>query len=312
LATDLNATRRCLGAGDDHGEYLAYLGRRVRSLRLRTGITREELSRLSGVSPRYLAQLEGGKGNLSIKLLRRIACAMDVPIDLLVRDERRFSPRRRRLLERIDGMADAQVDVIERMLDIHLPLPGGHSRCIALIGLRGAGKSTLGRALAKRIGWPFVQLSAEIRRLAGMEIDEIHALSGPAGYRRHELKALKQVIERGRPNVIETGGGLINAPDTFRLLLGACFTVWVRAGAEDHMRRVLAQRDFRPMAGNREAMADLRQMLVEREPFYNQADAVLDTSGRDVDATVEALEQIIRTRMPAAVPQPRTESGVQP
>ena len=272
--------------------FLLTLGERVRAARARRGMTRKMLSRDSGVSERYLAQLETGVGNVSIARLRRVAHAMNTPLAELVREGPEPPVELTLILEQLNRVP------VEQLADIRRDLQrrgGGIAKRpgrIALIGLRGAGKSTLGARLASLRKVPFIQLSREVERDAGMSLDEIHDLMGQAAYIRLERRCLDRVIERHDAAVIEAGGGLVAEPGTFERLLGACFTVWLRASPEEHMARVMAQGDHRPMAGNREAMADLRRILDGRDQLYRRADAVLDTSGQDIDASLIDLARL--------------------
>jgi XRE family transcriptional regulator, aerobic/anaerobic benzoate catabolism transcriptional regulator len=278
---------------DGSEAYLRQIGERVRNARARRGMTRKILARDSGVSERYLAQLESGQGNVSILLLRQIARAMGLPLADLTRE----GPDRaveftlaRQLLERLspDELAQAH-----GLLRTHFgqALGGERGSRLALIGLRGAGKTTLGRRLADRLGARFLDLGAEIERDSGMSLSEIFSLSGQAAYRRLERRALERVLQSHERAVIETGGSIVSEPGTYELLLRACYTVWIKAAAEEHMSRVIAQGDYRPMAGNAEAMADLRSILAERDPLYAKADAVVDTTGRSEE---ESLSELLR------------------
>jgi XRE family aerobic/anaerobic benzoate catabolism transcriptional regulator len=288
-------------AADDTG-YLTALGERVRRVRLRRGMTRSMLSEHSGVSERYLAQLEGGRGNVSIRLLRRIARAMDVPLADLVHEGPELPVELKLITEQLQRLPPDELKAVHEVVSHRFARKHARRRRIALIGLRGAGKSTLGKRLAARLGLRFVKLVREMERDAGIDVHEILALSGQQGYRRLEERVLARVIDAHPEAVIEVGGGLVTEPASFNYLLSTCYTVWIRATPEDHMSRVIAQGDYRPMAGNTEAMEDLRRILVEREPFYREADAVLDTSGRGVDECVNALEAICREQWgPTAV-----------
>ncbi|HKO07681.1 MAG TPA: helix-turn-helix transcriptional regulator [Alphaproteobacteria bacterium] len=278
---------------DGSEAYLRQIGERVRNARARRGMTRKILARDSGVSERYLAQLESGQGNVSILLLRQIARAMGLPLADLTRE----GPDRaveftlvRQLLERLSPEELAQA---HGLLRTHFgqALGGERGSRLALIGLRGAGKTTLGRRLAERLGAPFLDLGAEIERDSGMSLSEIFSLSGQAAYRRLERRALERVLQSHERAVIETGGSIVSEPGTYELLLRACYTVWIKAAAEEHMSRVIAQGDYRPMAGNAEAMADLRSILAERDPLYAKADAVVDTTGRSEE---ESLSELLR------------------
>jgi len=278
---------------DGSEAYLRQIGERVRNARARRGMTRKILARDSGVSERYLAQLESGQGNVSILLLRQIARAMGLPLADLTRE----GPDRaveftlaRQLLERLspDELAQAH-----SLLRTHFgqAMGGERGSRLALIGLRGAGKTTLGRRLAERLGAPFLDLGAEIERDSGMSLSEIFSLSGQAAYRRLERRALERVLQSHERAVIETGGSIVSEPGTYELLLRACYAVWIKATPEEHMSRVIAQGDYRPMAGNAEAMADLRSILAERDPLYAKADAVVDTSGQSEE---ESLSELLR------------------
>ncbi|MDE0705813.1 MAG: helix-turn-helix transcriptional regulator [Rhodospirillaceae bacterium] len=270
--------------------YLAGLGERVRAARARRGMSRKVLSRASGVSERYLAQLEAGKGNISIGLLRKVAEAMSVPLGDLVREGERPVDLTLliRKLERLqpDELAQANSLLTETL---GLGESGRRIDRVALIGLRGAGKTTLGAALARRSGAPFIEMAREIERTAGMSVDQIFDLSGQAAYRRYERRALEDVLAAHPECVIAAGGSIVSEPETYEMLLRECFTVWLRATPEDHMRRVREQGDTRPMENSGEAMADLKRILETRNALYTRADVVLDTSSRSVEATLNAL-----------------------
>jgi XRE family transcriptional regulator, aerobic/anaerobic benzoate catabolism transcriptional regulator len=278
---------------DDDERYLNLLGDRVRSARARRGMTRKILSAESGVSERYLAQLESGRGNVSIILLRQIAAAMHLPLSELVQDGPDRPVEMALILEQL---ADLNSD---DLTDLHLHIrqrytpESGQSGRIALIGLRGAGKSTLGSALAKRLDLPFVQLNKRIEEKAGMGLDEIFDLLGRAAYRRLERQCLEQVIDAHPRAVLETGGGLVTEPGTYERLLSSCYTVWLQASPEEHMARVAAQGDQRPMAGNREAMDDLHRILEGRESLYRQADTTLDTTARTLGGCLDELAEMV-------------------
>ena len=238
--------------------FLARLGERVRVWRDGRRITRKALALSSGVSERYLAQLESGQGNMSILLLRQLSIAMQVPLENLVR-ESPAAPRRDR---------------------------------IALVGLRGAGKSTLGARFAADAGLPFIELDREAELEAGVTLQEIFSLYGQDGYRRYERRALERVLAGNPRCVIATGGSLVTAPETYARVLDACFTVWLKAAPEEHMSRVIAQGDMRPIHGHAAAMDDLKQLLAERTHLYARADVSVDTAGRTVR---QALADLKRT-----------------
>lgn len=280
--------------GEAPDPYLHALGERVREARARRGMTRKILSRDSGVSERYLAELEGGRGNVSIALLRQIAVAMDVPLADLVREGPEPPVELLLLGQQLARLAPAELEAAARMIADRFPIEGDRQGRIALIGLRGAGKSTLGSGLADRLGLPFVELVKEVEREAGMSLSEIFDLAGQPAYRRHERRALERVLGEYPRAVLTTGGSLVSEPGTYETLLNACLTVWLRAAPEEHMNRVIAQGDDRPMEGNAEAMADLRRILAGRERLYGKADAILDTSGQTVEDSLDALEALWR------------------
>jgi XRE family aerobic/anaerobic benzoate catabolism transcriptional regulator len=268
--------------------YLRMLGERVREARARRGMTRKILAKDSGVSERYLAQLEGGLGNISILLLRLIMEGPEPPVELMHTTEllRRLGPgeirRAHQMLLKNFSSELGAADANER-----------RSR-IALIGLRGAGKSTLGAKLAGRLGVPFIELDRVIEKECGVTLSVIFDLYGQSGFRRLERQCLEQILERQPRFVLSTGGSLVSEHATFERLLAACFTVWLRATPEDHMQRVIAQGDMRPMAENRESMADLRRILSVREPLYGEADVAVDTSGRSLSESFDAILKAVQ------------------
>lgn len=284
--------------------FLAALGERVRSLRLRRGMTRKALALAADVSERHLANLEYGVGNASILILLQVAQALQCPLAELLGDATTRSPEWlliRHLLESRDEATLRRVRIgigklLARGADDATDT-GRRPARIALVGLRGAGKSTLGALLAEDLGLPFVELGREIERLAGCSVGEIQALYGQAGYRRHERRALEEAIHGHAQAVIATPGGIVSDPTTFHLLLAHCTTVWLQAAPEDHMKRVLAQGDTRPMAASREAMADLRSILAARAPFYAKADFHVDTSAAPLPEVIERLRRVVRSAL---------------
>jgi XRE family transcriptional regulator, aerobic/anaerobic benzoate catabolism transcriptional regulator len=278
--------------------FLSELGQRVRKIRALRGMSRKALAVASGISERYLAQLEAGDGNLSIMLLRRIAGATGAPIEDLVSDEP-ASPQRALLR---DLLAQASPQAIETVIAVLRDDGRGQSQSalqrlganrVALIGLRGAGKTTLGRIAAERLGWTFIELNHEIERLAGFSVTEIFKLYGQEGYRKLEQRALQIVAKGPPPLLLATGGGLVAEPLTFDLLLHAFDTIWVRARPSEHMARVREQGDLRPMSNESDAMVELVAILASREPLYARAKAALDTSGRTVEESADGLVRLI-------------------
>ena len=263
-------------------------------------MSRRILAAASGVSERYLAQLEAAKGNPSILVLAAIAEAMDIPLDLLVDSRTDQAAEYLLLRERLRVANETELRRMAAALrGVHSGAPG--VRHVALLGLRGAGKSTLGAALAKRLGVPFVELVQEIERAAGAAVSEILAHGGQAAYRRFERTALETSLSRFDCAIIAVGGSLVSEPETYELLLASCITVWIKASAREHMERVIAQGDFRPMADNEDAMSDLNRILEERADFYARADFSVDTSARSVDQTLTTLLELPPVRALATV-----------
>lgn len=275
-------------------EFLLALGKRVRELRERRGMSRELLARESKISERYLGHLEAGEGNISVMLLRRVAAALSVTLgDVLIPEEQDSVERRliRRFLERLP--VHRMEEVIFRLMRDFGHEEALRRKRIALVGLRGAGKSTLGTMLAKELKVPLVELNREVARETGLPVSEVIALYGQAGYRRIERRVLERVIGENDRAVIVAGGGIVAEDEAYRLLLANCYTVWLKAQPEEHMARVLAQGDLRPMAGNEEAMDDLKRILAAREPLYLKADAVVDTSGESPEQSLVKLRDAV-------------------
>ena len=287
-----------VGRVGDKGEadYLRVLGERIREARARRGMTRKILARDSGVSERYLAQLESGQGNISIILLRQVAQAMSLPLAEIVREGPEHPAELTLLIQSLAKLAPAELAEARRLLTQSFGAAMGHARHqrIALIGLRGAGKSTLGAALARELGVPFIELDREIERLAGMDLATLFDLYGQSAYRRHERHALEEVIETKERAVIATGGSLVSEPATYELLVETCFTVWLTATPEEHMSRVVAQGDLRPMADNNAAMEDLRRILAGRRALYARADRTVDTARKSIDQSLAELVAAVR------------------
>lgn len=280
--------------------FLAMLGERVRQLRARRGLSRRALAQEAGISERHLANLETGLGNASVMLLRQLVVALGCTIAELAGEEGLASPERMLIRQLLRGRDEDTLQAARRALAELLgsggPDPGRYGR-IALIGLRGAGKTTLGSRLAADLDVPFVELNRVIEDVAGCEVREIHALYGASAFRRYEVRALEDAIARHPRAVIATGGGLVAEPAAFDLLLARCFTIWLRATPEEHMARVVTQGDTRPMAGNTEAMADLKRILSVREPFYAKADMIFDTRGKALADAHPELRDAVRARL---------------
>jgi XRE family aerobic/anaerobic benzoate catabolism transcriptional regulator len=276
--------------------YLRMLADKIREARAQRGMTRNALAADSGVSLRFLAQLESGQGNPSILVLRRIASAMGFPPDTLLSADPPPAIDRILLMQMLKGLSDDEVALARDLLTQHLGRDAAaeaRKPYITLIGLRGAGKTTLGRRLAKQRGVPFFELDREVEREYGATIGEILQLHGQPGYRRFERQSLQTVLSENAAAVIETGGGLAADPETLPLLLEHSIAVWVRASPEEHMQRVIDQGDLRPMARSREAMRELKDILKAREPFYRQAHLHLTTSGKTADQSFEELLSLL-------------------
>jgi XRE family transcriptional regulator, aerobic/anaerobic benzoate catabolism transcriptional regulator len=280
------------------GAILPELGARVRAWRARRGMTRKQLALDSGLSERFLADVESGKGNVSINSLEAAARALNIAVIELLQDAPRPALARvHGLLTRLD---DAQLDQAYQLLagDFGLGNEQGREQRIALIGLRGAGKSTLGAQLAAQRGVPFFELDRQIEREAGTSMNEILLLHGQAGYRRYERRALFRIVEDHADGVVmTTGGSIVSERETFDLLQSHFYCVWLKASPEEHMSRVVAQGDMRPFETSRgatgEALDDLRRILASREPLYARADAVVDTASRTVKQSFRDLERAV-------------------
>jgi len=290
----------------DSDVYLRRLGERVRMLRNQRGMSRKVLAQHAKVSERYLAQLEVGKGNCSIVLLRRIARAIGLPVTQLVQeaaDPPLDFVLLSQFLERLPAPALGEArDLLTRHFGE--PAEDLRRRRIALIGLRGGGKSTLGRLLAAKLNVPFIELDREIERRSGASLSEIFDMFGQETYRRAEREALEDVLRQHRHFVMATSGSIVTDPGTMELLLSSCFTVWVRAEPGDHMRRVMEQGDMRPMAKSARAMEDLIAILKSREPLYAKAETSLITTGKTPEQNLAELMRAIPAAEPRIARQP--------
>lgn len=273
------------------------MGERVRSMRARRGMTRKALALAAEVSERHLANLEYGEGNVSILLLMQVAGALQASVAELLGDVTTQSSEWLLIRELLTNQDDATLRrariALAEMLGT-ASKQSGQSCCVALIGLRGAGKSTLGQLLADDLGFPFVELSREIEKFAGCSVSEIQALYGQNAYRRYERRAVEEAIQIYPEAVLATPGGLVSDAATFNLLLGHCTTVWLQADPEDHMGRVRAQGDLRPMAASAEAMDDLKNILKGRSAFYAKAQYRVNTSEQPLDETFAVLRATVR------------------
>ena len=291
----INAPAAPSDAASD-GEFLAAIGREVRRQRAKRGMTRRQLAKGSGASERYLAQIESGGGNPSASVLRAIARALDLTASALLPDTGAHPAALGGILDLLAQVPEGELPELAQLIAARIPRATGADRArrIALIGLRGAGKSTLGRMLAQHLGWPFVELDRAIEEDYGVSIPDLIEMAGIATFRRHERSALDRVIAAHEAAVITTAGGIVSIPETYAVLLRRAHTVWIKARPEDHMSRVMAQGDFRPMAQNRDAgskgaMADLVAILEARRADYARAEAEIETAGDTVEQSFARL-----------------------
>jgi XRE family aerobic/anaerobic benzoate catabolism transcriptional regulator len=281
------------GRPEDVGAFIATVGQRVREARQRKGIARRVLSELSGVSQRYLAQLENGDGNISIGLLYKVAQALDHRVEWLVGAEDPWASETAKFAELYRAAPSALRRTVTETLLAAQPARLRRQR-IGLIGLRGAGKSTLGRRLGAALSFPFVELNRDIEEQSGMPISDVMALYGQEGYRRLERQAVERVVATSDQVVLAVAGGIVTEPETFAFLLRHFHTIWLKAPPELHMKRVLEQGDERPMAGNPKAMAELTSILTSRESLYAKAEGVVNTEGRTLDESARDLVDAVR------------------
>ena len=286
---------------------LAAMGHRVRERRGALGMTRKELAAASAVSERYVAEVELGRGNVSVLILRQLAEALRVSPALLLSVPDDAADDRAALVRLVEQTPAAALPRLRRLLEKSFAADeAARNRRIALIGLRGAGKSTLGRLLARQARVPFIELDLEIEQAAGMPLSEIFLLYGQPGYRRHERECLERVLAAHASFVLAAGGSIVSDPATYELLLQRCCTVWLQARPEEHMARVVEQGDMRPMAGQGQAMNDLKRILASRKALYARAETTLNTTGQTVAQSLEALRALFQ---PAATDsQPATQA----
>ena len=275
--------------------FLAAIGDEVRRHRAKRGMTRRQLAQASLTSERYLAQIESGAGNPSVSVLRAIAQALDLPIAALLPETGARTAALGAILDLVAQLPEGELPALAKEIEARLVLSAGADRArrIALVGLRGAGKSTLGRMLAQHLGWPFIELDRRVEEDYGASIPDLIEMAGTATFRRHERGALEGVIAEHEAAIITTAGGIVANPETYALLLRHTHTVWIKARPEDHMSRVMAQGDFRPMAQNRQAMADLMAILEARRADYARAEAEVDTSGDAIQKSFAKLLGIV-------------------
>jgi len=275
--------------------FLAAIGREVRRNRAKRGMTRRQLAQASETSERYLAQIESGTGNPSVSVLRAIAHALDLPASALLPETGARTAELGAILDLLAQLPAGELPALTRDIAARVTARAGADRArrIALVGLRGAGKSTLGRMLAQHLGWPFIELDRRVEEDYGASVPDLIEMAGTATFRRHERSALERLIAEHEAAVITTAGGIVSNPETYALLLRHTHTVWIKARPEEHMSRVMAQGDFRPMAQNRQAMADLVAILEARRADYARAEAEVDTSGDAVEQSFAELLRIV-------------------
>jgi XRE family aerobic/anaerobic benzoate catabolism transcriptional regulator len=275
--------------------FLAAIGREVRRHRAKRGMTRRQLAQASETSERYLAQIESGSGNPSASVLRAIAQALDLPAAALLPESGARTTELGAILDLLPQVPATELPALAKNIAARAAQRAGADRArrIALVGLRGAGKSTLGRMLAQHLGWPFIELDRRVEEEYGASIPDLIEMAGTATFRRQERAALERLLAEHDAAVITTAGGIVSNPETYALLLRHAHTVWIKARPEEHMSRVMAQGDFRPMAQNRAAMADLVAILEARRADYARAEAEIDTSGNSVEQSYAGLLRIV-------------------
>jgi XRE family aerobic/anaerobic benzoate catabolism transcriptional regulator len=285
--------------------FLAAIGSAVRRHRAKRGMTRRQLAQASDTSERYLAQIESGEGNPSASVLRAVAGALDLPIAALLPDAETRPAQLNTVVDLLAQMPESELAALTKEIESRIARPDSADRMrrIALVGLRGAGKSTLGRMLAAHLAWPFIELDKLVEEDYGARIPDLIEMAGTATFRRHERAALDRIVKTHEAAVITTAGGIVSNAETYALLLRRTHTIWIKARPEDHMGRVMAQGDFRPMAKNREAgskdaMADLVAILDARRADYARAEAELDTAGDTVEQSFAKLLRLAEKLVP--------------
>lgn len=276
-------------------QFLFQVGSRVRAARSRAGLTRKQLSQACGVSERHLAQVETGKGNISIRLLRQIAAAIQTPVEQLVRQDGDLEEMSM-LIDRIGKLDRAEMMELLNQVDQWMIERKSQDKLgrIALIGLKGAGKSTIGARSAQQLGVPFIELDDEITRESGLSVEEIFSLYGEQRYRELEFECLKKVITQNQQFILTVAGGIVSNLDTYTELLRSFHTVWLSAAPEEHMGRVMANGDRRAVEGNPDAMDNLKSLLATRQPLYKRAQFQIETSNKDISECCEELTKLIQ------------------
>jgi XRE family transcriptional regulator, aerobic/anaerobic benzoate catabolism transcriptional regulator len=308
----LKSREKLATAGQDESVFLAAIGAEVRRNRAKRGMTRRQLAQASETSERYLAQIETGTGNPSVSVLRAIAQAFDLPASALLPEMGARPAALGTIIDLLAQVPESELAPLCKEIETRVARleNADRGRRIALVGLRGAGKSTLGRMLAQHLGWPFIELDRVVEEDYGASIPDLIEMAGTATFRRHERGALERVITAHESAIITTAGGIVADPETYSLLLRRTHTVWIKARPEDHMSRVMAQGDFRPMAQNRGAMADLVAILDARRADYARAEAEIDTSGDAVEQSFAKLLQAVTKMLGLdGAPAPRRAAG---
>lgn len=278
----------------DAAGFLGQVGSKVRLARTRAGMTRKQLSVECGVSERHLAQVETGKGNISIRLLRQIATAVHTPLEQLVREQGEMEEISA-LIDRVSKLERYELNELLTQVDQWIVKRTSRQKLgrVALIGLKGAGKSTVGGRTAEQLDMPFIELDHEITRSSGLTIEEIFSMYGEQRYRDLERQCLEEVTSNDSQFILAVAGGIVSNLDTYTLLLNSFHTIWLTAEPEEHMGRVMANGDRRPVDGNPDAMNNLRTLLASRESLYQRAHYRLDTSGKSIPVCCEELHQLI-------------------
>jgi XRE family aerobic/anaerobic benzoate catabolism transcriptional regulator len=282
-------------AGRADADFAREIGRMVRLGRAKRGTSRRQLAQDSGTSERYLAQIESGAGNPSVLVMRAISDALEIPLFELLPQTGGVSAPYARIVDLLGHVPPSDLAAIADMIERRAGSAATNDRArrIALVGLRGAGKSTLGKMLAEKLSVPFIELNRLVEQEYGASVPLLIEMSGLATFRRHERACLERVVSANQSAVIATAGGIVSNPETYGLLLRRAHTVWISAQPEEHMSRVMEQGDFRPMARNREAMADLRAILEARRADYGRAEAVLDTSDATAQQSFVKLAKLV-------------------